>query len=226
MAVIEEEMFHTALIHESKCYLRRRGVFQGCPLLATLCDVAYSDLVEERLLFLDEQSLLLRLADDFLVLSTDKQQIYYLYQLLKKDLFMSYGASANIAKTITNLHKPIDTILFVGIGVDTKSLYVWKNTDELLDLQPFELIYLRVLRQIAQVPVTAFSLERVLVPFNRSFPKLIFHHVFDEAHCLHFVLRLLEMALHSMTIEEFKMIIAKAWTHRELRPIVNAVAEI
>lgn len=112
-------------------YKRKTGVFQGFPLLATLCNIYYNQLVDKELESLlypreGEMSMLLRLVDDFLYISTydDRDKIF---EIVNSPKFKSYGAILNEQKTAWYPEYVIDQetqlnewseFLFVGLKVD------------------------------------------------------------------------------------------------------------
>ncbi|CAI4046812.1 hypothetical protein SKDZ_12G3470 [Saccharomyces kudriavzevii ZP591] len=130
--VIEMETFKTALWVQDKCYLREDGLFQGSSLSAPIVDLVYDDLLE----FYDEfkagpnqDTLILRLADDFLVISTDQQQILRIKKLAMGG-FEKYNAKANEDKIITVCSQPNnDTVIqFCAMHIFIKDLEVWKHS--------------------------------------------------------------------------------------------------
>lgn len=111
-------------------YKRHKGVFQGFPLLATLCNIFYNQLVDNVLsevLQKQKDSLLLRLADDFLFISTNKESCQELYSYVCGDKFKSVGAIVNENKTCWINGGELsqqDTFKFVGLNINAKDLTV------------------------------------------------------------------------------------------------------
>lgn len=109
-------------------YKRTRGVFQGFPLLATLCDIVYNSLVDEVILsnrarFNQEKSMFARLADDFIFFSTSKQDCEQLFRNANSSLAKEFGAYVNMEKLI--IFDPNDSnshTNFLGIRINTKTL--------------------------------------------------------------------------------------------------------
>lgn len=111
-----------------KIFTRRIGVFQGFPLLATFCDIVYNSLVDEVLLPAWEnlESILLRLADDFLFLSTEKKECDEILRLATSRRATEYGAFVNNEKCSTVNHEnPI--LHFVGLEIDIRTLSYRRN---------------------------------------------------------------------------------------------------
>ncbi|AQZ11606.1 EST2 (YLR318W) [Zygosaccharomyces parabailii] len=131
--VLKMELFDTALCLAGKCYLRRDGLFQGSRLSALVVDLVYDDLMERYEIFRGQypnESLSLRLADDFLVISTDRNQILELKKL-SSDGFKEYGAKIKaekikISSSICLPHKPFQ---FCALNISLASLQAWKNSE-------------------------------------------------------------------------------------------------
>ena len=121
------------LLPNSKLYKRRRGLYQGFPLLATLSDLVLSSIVNENFGFLQKDScdsILLRLVDDFLVISTSKEVCQTVYDIAASELFRSYGVYANKNKTVLldNSESGNDLISFVGLNINKKTLDIVKDS--------------------------------------------------------------------------------------------------
>lgn len=108
----------------SGIYKRKRGIFQGRPLLATLCDIVYNKLSDELILRVNGSplSLLLRLADDFLFLTTSRSSCEHMIALVSSDLAINYGAYVNMKKCSTVSSEAEPEVDFVGLKIDTSSL--------------------------------------------------------------------------------------------------------
>lgn len=115
--------------NDYKYYKRTRGVFQGLPLLATLCDIVYNSLVDQVILRNKEEfkgdSLFLRLADDFMFFSTSKKDCEQVFANANSEEAQNYGAFVNKDKL-----KFLDSIdaeavtYFVGLKVDTTTMSI------------------------------------------------------------------------------------------------------
>ncbi|WEJ97320.1 hypothetical protein PSN45_004870 [Yamadazyma tenuis] len=86
-----------------KLYKRRKGVFQGFPLSATLCNIFYNQLIDEELNFTFQEanqiSTLIRLVDDFLFISTSQENCQKVYSKVSSDEFKAIGAILSEKKT-------------------------------------------------------------------------------------------------------------------------------
>lgn len=132
--IIYDQVFHSTLVlkkeNEESCFERQRGLFQGFPLLGTLCDITYNDLVQTYFGFLKKElSILFRLADDFLVISTEKDQCEQVKMLIKEGFDASHGAFVNTEKTVTiNLDKNSQSIVqFVGLQFNPSTLEIVRS---------------------------------------------------------------------------------------------------
>ena len=84
-----------------KFFRQKRGIPQGSVVSSILCNFFYADFERECLHFLDEDSILLRLIDDFLLITTNKQHAKMFMQTMH-DGNDSYGIQVNADKSMTN----------------------------------------------------------------------------------------------------------------------------
>lgn len=135
--IIQGQVLHSTIVIEDKgrkLLKRKAGVFQGLTLLGTFCDLVYNALVDIEFDFLlkaPETSLFVRLADDFLFLSTLARQCEEVYGLLTSSIAEKYGAYINEEKTQwinTNSIEPNDFFQFIGLRINTSTLEVTKDT--------------------------------------------------------------------------------------------------
>lgn len=131
--VLKSELFDTALSFGDKCYLRKDGLFQGSRLSALVVDLVYDDLMETSEIFKAQypnECLSLRLADDFLVISTDIIQILELEKLSSKG-FEEYGAKIKKDKIeISNSTcSPKESFQFCALDISLKNLQAWKQSE-------------------------------------------------------------------------------------------------
>lgn len=136
--VIKHEIFETSLLFNQTCYLRKDGLFQGSSLSSLLVDILYDDLLQNNEIFTPNAShdqLIFRIADDFLVISTDKIQIQNL-NIIVRNGFADYNAFVKINKIINaSSQEDIDikseTFQFCGIQLDINKLNVWKSAESI-----------------------------------------------------------------------------------------------
>ncbi|CCK69687.1 telomerase reverse transcriptase KNAG_0C05890 [Huiozyma naganishii CBS 8797] len=132
LKIVEFELYKTALWVDNKCYLRKDGLFQGSSLSALLVDLIYDDMLETYKEFrckLKEESLIVRIADDFLIISTDGAQINNIKKLALGG-FTEYHATVKREKIVTmDSQSQTETIIqFCAIHIDMQNLEVWKDS--------------------------------------------------------------------------------------------------
>lgn len=132
------------LVKMGDVYFRQRsGIPQGSILSSLLCNFFYADLERERLGFLrPTTSLLMRLVDDFLLITTDAVQANQFLQTMLPGQ-PRYGVTVNPAKSLCNftavvngVHVPrVEGTLFPYCGclIDTHTLEVHRDQDRLLE---------------------------------------------------------------------------------------------
>ena len=91
-----------------KFYRQKKGIPQGSVLSSTLCNYFYADLEVHVLSFLNsEDCLLLRLIDDFLLITTDKSKAARFVETMHRGV-PEYGVAVNPRKTLVNFDLTID----------------------------------------------------------------------------------------------------------------------
>lgn len=133
LKILDMELFKTSILFDNKCYLRKDGIFQGSSLSALLVDLIYDDLLENYKVFYPKQgvdSLVLRLADDFLLITTDSNQVKELRDICLIG-FKEYNATVKKEKiVITSSELELgQSIQFCALQICPYSLEVWKNSD-------------------------------------------------------------------------------------------------
>ena len=122
-----------------KFYRQKSGIPQGSVLSSLLCNFFYAELEREFLGFLDDESLLLRLIDDFLLITTNKEHAGLFLQLMH-DGVDKYGLQVNPAKSLANFSAIIngsqvpqvgDSSMFpyCGTAINTQTLEIAKDRD-------------------------------------------------------------------------------------------------
>ena len=135
VGVIEAELFKTVIWDDDKCYLRKDGLFQGSSLSGLIVDILYDDLLEHYPEFNEmnsRDSMILRLADDFLIVSTNSDAILSVQTLVFKG-FKDYNANVNTDKIIVeNSQTSAErSMQFCGLDICLKTLEVWKDIESL-----------------------------------------------------------------------------------------------
>ncbi|KAI1868579.1 uncharacterized protein JN550_006154 [Neoarthrinium moseri] len=91
-----------------KFYRQKDGIPQGSVLSSTLCNYFYADLEIQVLRFLDsEDCLLLRLIDDFLLITADRSKASRFVEVMHRGV-PEYGVTVNPAKTLVNFDLELD----------------------------------------------------------------------------------------------------------------------
>lgn len=132
LEVLELEFFKTAISFGGKCYLRKDGLFQGSRLSALVVDLVYDDLVESQTIFRARpkyDNLVIRLADDFLVISSDKCQILELERISQVG-FPEYGAKIKADKIGIAGSGPLSSVFqFCALEISVTNLNIWKTSN-------------------------------------------------------------------------------------------------
>ncbi|ESW97173.1 hypothetical protein KL918_000782 [Ogataea parapolymorpha] len=130
MKIVEQQLEHVALLSSSETFHRKRGVFQGFPLSGVFCEIVYDKLTEYLLSLGGGNVKIIRLADDFLILST-QMDIIAKYQDLIEKRIPQFNIMVNKQKSVVSE----ETIDFLGTTINLKTLSVTKNLDS-YDLTP------------------------------------------------------------------------------------------
>jgi telomerase reverse transcriptase len=123
-----------------KYYRQKEGIPQGSVLSSLMCNFFYADLEMQHLQFLHaEDSLLLRLIDDFLLITSDPAHAKQFLQIMHDGL-PAYGVRVNPDKTLVNFEATINgkkvtrldgsrQFPYCGSFIDTKTLNISKDRD-------------------------------------------------------------------------------------------------
>lgn len=133
------------LVKIGKKYFRQRnGIPQGSVLSSILCNFFYAELEREVLGFIKpEDSLLLRLVDDFLLITPDAAVAMQFLEVMIRGQ-PSYGVQVNPAKSMANFSAAVDGILlprlegtplfpYCGSLIDTHTLEFHRDRDRILE---------------------------------------------------------------------------------------------
>ncbi|KAJ1808902.1 Telomerase reverse transcriptase, partial [Coemansia sp. RSA 2598] len=90
-------------------FLQRKGIPQGSVLSTMLCNVYYAQMEREHLdeLIDPSQTMVMRLVDDFFIVSASRQQVEGLLERMMRGI-PEYGCSLNKEKTLANFDTVID----------------------------------------------------------------------------------------------------------------------
>ncbi|RYP54201.1 hypothetical protein DL768_000980 [Monosporascus sp. mg162] len=124
-----------------KFYRQKEGIPQGSVLSSTLCNYFYADLEAHVLPFLDsEDCLLLRLIDDFLLITTDKRKAVRFVETMHRGV-PEYGVVVNPRKTLVNFEltlnqQPVPSLApgqsfpYCGTKIDCETLGITRARDQ------------------------------------------------------------------------------------------------
>lgn len=128
-----------------KFYRQKEGIPQGSVLSSLLCNYFYADLEAKHLGFLkNDESLLLRLIDDFLLVTTNREHAKMFLQIMHRGV-SEYGVRVNPDKSLTNFEatingKKVERLVgskyfpYCGCFIDTKSLNITKDRERRKDM--------------------------------------------------------------------------------------------
>jgi telomerase reverse transcriptase len=121
-----------------KYYRQKNGIPQGSVLSSTLCNYFYAELEKRHLHFLaSEDCLLLRLIDDFLLITTDRAKAASFVKVMHVGV-PEYGVAVNPGKTLINFDMRFagtvvpklphgQTFPYCGTRIDCRTLNIAKD---------------------------------------------------------------------------------------------------
>lgn len=139
--LLEEHVERNVVKIGKKFYRQKEGIPQGSVISTLLCSFFYGELEREYFDFLtDGDSLLLRLIDDFLLITTRKEHAQSFLHIMHNGV-EKYGVSVNREKSLVNFEtningtripRAVGTTLFPYCGnlIDTKSLEITKDREQ------------------------------------------------------------------------------------------------
>ena len=138
--LLEEHVERNIVKIGKKFYRQKEGIPQGSVISTLLCSFFYGELERECFGFLtDGDSLMLRLIDDFLLVTTKKEHAQSFLQIMHNGV-EKYGVSVNWQKSLVNFETTVNgtriprlvgTTLFPYCGnlIDTRSLEITKDRE-------------------------------------------------------------------------------------------------
>ena len=123
-----------------KFFRQKAGIPQGSVLSSLLCNYFYAQLEEERFGFLEQdESILLRLIDDFLLITTNKEHAKRFLQIMH-DGVDDYGVEVNPAKSLASFEVVIngcqvplsqdeEWFPYCGNMINTRTLEITRDRD-------------------------------------------------------------------------------------------------
>ncbi|KAI9814836.1 MAG: hypothetical protein M1827_003102 [Pycnora praestabilis] len=136
--LLEEHVQRNIVKIGKKFYRQKEGIPQGSVVSSLLCNFFYADFEAQRLGFLrSEESLLLRLIDDFLLITVNRAHAEQFLRLMHKG-DSAYGISVNPEKSLANFEVTVDGIKvsrrhkseqfpYCGNLIDTNTLELSKD---------------------------------------------------------------------------------------------------
>ena len=141
MHLLREHVERNLVKIGKRFYRQRTGIPQGSILSSILCNYFYAELERDVLSFaLGSDCLLLRLLDDFLLITTNRQHAERFIRVMHRG-HADYGVQVKSAKSMTNFDVVTDDgarvpkcspgthFLYCGVCIDTTTLEVRKNTE-------------------------------------------------------------------------------------------------
>jgi len=144
LALAAEHIAQNLVRIGKKYYRQKEGIPQGSVLSSMLCSWFYADLERRRLGFLldSEDCLLMRLIDDFLLITTDRAKAERFVEVMTAGV-PEYGLTVNPKKSLVNFDmvvggEPVprpegvrDRFPYCGLWIDCKTLGIVKQRDGL-----------------------------------------------------------------------------------------------
>ncbi|KAM0486844.1 hypothetical protein ACHAPX_000108 [Trichoderma viride] len=138
LALLSEHVGRNIVKIGKKYYRQKKGIPQGSVLSTFLCNYFYADLEAQHLDFLEEpDSLLLRLVDDFLLITLDKDKAVQFVETMHQGV-PEYGVEVGHDKTLVNFDMDVDGEVvrklakgakfpYCGTFIDCKTLEITKD---------------------------------------------------------------------------------------------------
>ncbi|KKY14970.1 putative telomerase reverse [Phaeomoniella chlamydospora] len=137
LKLLEEHVNGNVVKIGKQYYRQKRGIPQGSILSSLLCNLFYGCYESASLGFLQEDSMLLRLIDDFLLITPNPSHARRFLQIMA-DGSERFGITTNPAKSLVNFEVTIngakvprlpdgDAFPYCGMLIDTSSLEVTKD---------------------------------------------------------------------------------------------------
>jgi telomerase reverse transcriptase len=141
MHLLREHVERNVVKIGKRFFRQKTGIPQGSILSSILCNYFYAELERDVLGFADgSDCLLLRLLDDFLLITVDRQHAERFVRVMHRG-HADYGVQVKPTKSMTNFDVVTDDsvrvpkcspgthFLYCGVCIDTTTLEVRKNTE-------------------------------------------------------------------------------------------------
>ena len=136
VALLEEHVGNNIVKVGKKFFKQKAGIPQGSILSSLLCNLFYGELEDEHFRFLQaDESVLLRLIDDFLLITTNEKHAKMFLQIMH-DGIEEYGVKVNPDKSLVNFEAIVNgekvarssiSFPYCGNLIDTRSLEITKD---------------------------------------------------------------------------------------------------
>jgi len=138
--LLEDHVERNVVKIGKKFFRQKAGIPQGSVLSSLLCNYFYAELERDCFGFLeDDESILLRLIDDFLLITTNQNHAQEFLQIMHNGV-ERYGVEVKSAKSLANFETSINEIQvhqlhgrtafpYCGNMIDTRTLEITKDRD-------------------------------------------------------------------------------------------------
>ena len=136
VALLEEHVENNMVKVGKKFFKQKAGIPQGSILSSLLCNLFYGELEDEHFRFLQaDESVLLRLIDDFLLITTNEKHAKMFLQIMH-DGIEEYGVKVNPDKSLVSFEAIVNgeqiarsstSFPYCGNLIDTRSLEITKD---------------------------------------------------------------------------------------------------
>ena len=142
--LLEEHVERNVIKIGKKFFRQKSGIPQGSVLSSLLCNYFYAELEREYFTFLEkDESIFLRLIDDFLLITTNKDHARKFLQIMH-DGIQKYGLEINPVKSLANFDVVINghkvpeqprgrAFPYCGNAIDTETLEITKDRNRRKD---------------------------------------------------------------------------------------------
>ena len=142
--LLEEHVERNVVKIGKKFFKQKAGIPQGSVLSSLMCSFFYAELEKEFFGFLDDnESILLRLIDDFLLITTNKAHANMFLQIMHSGI-EKYGVQVNPEKSLVTFDATINgsaitrlaggtAFPYCGTRIDIKTLEITKDRDRRID---------------------------------------------------------------------------------------------
>ena len=182
LSLLAEHIKYNMVKIGKKYYRQKEGIPQGSVISSLLCNYFYADLEMQHLQFVhNDGTLLLRLIDDFLLITTEPVHAKQFLQVMHDGL-PEYGVQVNPDKTLANFEATINgkkvprlvgsrKFPYCGNFIDTKTLNLSKDRERNKNMSGFMYLFDEML--LTRVAITdSLTVEYSKMP-GRTFHRKV-----------------------------------------------------